>query len=131
MLQSTICPNNTSNYKNVNIINPQNGEIWYANLGSPDGHIQGGIRPVLIRSNNTFNLFSPIVWIIPISSQINKYSPVHVFIERNYENGLKKDSIALIEQMKPIGKYQLISRIGKINSSKDAEVKDKINFQIQ
>ena len=45
------------------------GDIYYANLNPVIGSEQGGIRPVLIISNNTGNRHSPTVIIAPITSR--------------------------------------------------------------
>ena len=45
------------------------GEIYYADLSPVIGSEQGGIRPVLIISNNTGNRHSPTVIIAPITSR--------------------------------------------------------------
>ena len=39
---------------------PQRGDIWFADLGShPDSSVQGGIRPVIILSNDMGSISFP------------------------------------------------------------------------
>lgn len=79
---------------------PKFGEVYYAELVA-EGHLQGGMRPVIIAQNNMGNEHSPMINIIPLSSRTSKKPlPMHVLIEQDY--GLKYTSIALVEQMRPI-----------------------------
>lgn len=101
------------------------GEIWLANLGHQEGSVQGGIRPVIIISNDKNNEYSPTVNVIPITSNLNKNPlPVHVLV--GVECGLLKPSIALVEQDTTIDKVKLIRKIGQCTP----EVMDKINRAI-
>lgn len=98
---------------------PKFGDVYYAEL-KQDGHIQGGIRPVIIAQNNIGNQYSPIVNIIPMTSKIDKRKfPMHVCIED--VQGIMRKSIALVEQMRPINKEDLKGE--KIAALGDAELR--------
>ena len=96
-------------------IKPKFGELYFADLQA-SGCVQGGRRPVLIVSNDTGNLHSTIVEVIPLSSRIRKadYMPTHVTISADYENGLSSDSVALAEQVQTINQSQLRAWLGRI-----------------
>ena len=47
------------------------GDIYYANLCPVIGSEQGGIRPVLIISNDTGNRYSPTVIVAAITSRVH------------------------------------------------------------
>mgnify|MGYP001768838948 CR=1 FL=1 len=84
------------------------GGIYLADLGEGKGFIQGGIRPVVVISNQANNKFAPIVNILPItSSKTKKNMPVHVDIDK--ECGLLTDSVVLTEQIQTINKTQLVN----------------------
>jgi len=106
---------------------PLGGEIWDAYIPKTEDRIksskQYGRRPVLVMSNDTFNKFSSQVNIYPISSKINKMSPVHVYMPSDDCNGLKSDSILLIESPDSIPKECLYRKIGEI---KDGNVINRI-----
>jgi len=52
---------------------PQRGEIWFADLGShPNSSVQGGIRPVVIVSNDIGNAHADTVNIVPMTRHLKK-----------------------------------------------------------
>lgn len=63
------------------------GHIYFANLnnmGLVGNHIQTGIRPVLVISNESNNKFSPLVNVLPLTSspaKVHKYYPMHAIID--------------------------------------------------
>lgn len=93
----------------------QKKEIWLGNLNyyKNDNQTsrQQGVRPLIINSNDIANRYSPVVDVIPVTSNLDKNNlPVHVFVPK--ECGLLQDSIALVEQNAPIDKSCLIKRVG-------------------
>lgn len=76
--------------------------------------IQNGLRPAIILSNNIFNRLSSCVVIAPISSKINKQykNPSHVAI--GVDEGLKTNSIILLEQIRIINKDSITKYIGNV-----------------
>lgn len=96
-------------------------DIFYANLSNNTvGSEQGGIRPVIVISNNTGNIYSPGVIVFPITSEIKKlYLPTHCLIHRSEENGLKVDSMVLAEQIRIIDKSRLMKKLGHLDNIKE------------
>ena len=88
------------------------GDIYYANLNPVIGSEQGGTRPVLIISNDIGNKHSPMVIIAAITSRVHTKAklPTHTAVS-NYE-GLDKDSIILLEQIRTIDKQRLKQYMG-------------------
>ena len=90
------------------------GDVYYADLGKKNGSVQGGIRPVLIFSNDIGNQNGPVVSVIPLTSKIKKlWMPVHVFL--SHDVGLPKDSVAICEQQLTIDKNAIGRYICHIN----------------
>lgn len=90
-------------------------DICLVNLGNKIiKGIQNGLRPAIILSNNIFNRLSSCVVIAPISSKINKQykNPSHVAIGVN--EGLKTNSIILLEQIRIINKDSITKYIGNV-----------------
>ena len=90
-------------------------DICLVNLGNEIiKGIQNGLRPAIILSNNIFNRLSSCVVIAPISSKINKQykNPSHVMIGVN--EGLKTNSIILLEQIRIINKDSITKYIGNV-----------------
>ncbi len=101
-----------------NMPTPMGGEIWDAYIPKTEDRIESskqyGRRPVLVISNDKFNKFSPQVNIYPISSKVGKMSPVHVYMEPDEHNGLKSDSVLLVESPDSIPKACLYRKIGEV-----------------
>lgn len=91
------------------------GDIYYVDLNPVIGSEQGGKRPVLVISNNTGNRHSPTVIIAAITSRVYTKSklPTHVAI-KNLE-GLDKNSVVLLEQIRTIDKQRLQKFIGTVS----------------
>ena len=79
------------------------------------GSEQGGVRPVLIISNDTGNKFSDVVIVSIISSQQNKKTlPTHVPLSAERHN-LDRDSFVGLEQIKTISKWRLDKKLASID----------------
>ncbi|HOA42393.1 MAG TPA: type II toxin-antitoxin system PemK/MazF family toxin [Bacillota bacterium] len=91
------------------------GEIYFADLSPVIGSEQGGVRPVLIVQNDIGNKYSPTVIVAAVTSRINKAKlPTHVEIPAE-GNGLAKDSVVLLEQLRTIDKKRLREKIGRVD----------------
>lgn len=87
------------------------GDIYYADLNPVIGSEQGGIRPVLIISNDIGNKHSPTVIVAAITSKQTKSKlPTHTAVSDFKE--LDKDSVILLEQIRTIDKQRLQQYIG-------------------
>lgn len=82
---------------------PKFGDIYFCNLQA-DGSVQGETRPVIIIQNDIGNKFSEVTNVIALTSLCNKKKslPTHVPISPSKINGLKSDSVAMVEQIRPI-----------------------------
>ena len=94
------------------IILIKRGEIYLANLNPSLGSEQSGIRPVLIIQNDTGN----------------RYSPTHVKIDAM--QGLEKDSVVLVEQVRTVDKERLIKRLGMLSFEKMQEIKEALKISL-
>ena len=104
------------------------GEIYHADLGDIDtnaieGHEQGGKRPVVIVKVLGDNM----VLIVPLTSNINKLSPITVLVNRGKDTGLKKNSVALIKQIRSISIDRILYKHGTV----DEKTMDAIIYSIQ
>lgn len=98
------------------------GEIYFANLSETTGSEQGGMRPVLIIQNDIGNRYSPTVIVAAITGQIQKGKlPTHIEIGK--EDGIKRDSVILLEQIRTIDKSRLSDKmVTYLSKEKMAEV---------
>ena len=83
---------------------------------------QGGTRPVLIISNDIGNKHSPTVIIAAITSRVHTKAklPTHTPVS-DYE-GLDKDSVILLEQIRTIDKQRLKQYMGMMPNNIMARV---------
>ena len=92
------------------------GDIYYEEENPVIGSEHAGTRPVLIISNDTGNKYSPTVIIAAITSRVRTKAklPTHTAI-KDFE-GLSKDSVILLEQIRTIDKKRLREHIGMLDS---------------
>ena len=100
------------------------GEIYYADLDPVKGSEQRGLRPVLILQNDMGNRHSNTTIVAAITSrQTKSVLPTHVPIACD---GLKYESIVLLEQIRTIDKSRLEEYVGKI----DKDTLGKVDYAI-
>ena len=91
--------------------------IWIIDLpSSGNSHVQHGIRPAIIVSNDMANLYSPVVTVVPLTSRQKKPLPTHVSLRGC---GLNRDSTALCEQIITVDKTRLTRCIGFVYNTCD------------
>lgn len=106
------------------------GDIFFADLSPVIGSEQGGVRPVLVVQNDIGNKYSPTVIVAAVTSQINKSKlPTHVEIGA-LGNGLNKDSVVLMEQLRTIDKKRLKEKIGRVDDETIAQVNEALTISL-
>jgi mRNA interferase MazF len=104
------------------------GEIYWANLDPTIGTEIKKTRPVLVVSNNINNRYSPLVTILPISSNAKNLYPYEVLIKKGIA-GLKNACIIKANQIKTIDKKRINGQlIGFIDGS---DIMERINKAIK
>ena len=91
-------------------------ELWLVDLPKPsdDTHVQYGVRPAIVISNDVANENSPVVSVIPLTPNRKKGQlPTHVFISNP---GLSCSSIALCEQIHTLDKSRMLKKLGQITN---------------
>lgn len=102
------------------------GDLYYTDLSPVVGSEQGGVRPVLIIQNNVGNKYSPTVVIAAITSKKHKNKlPTHVELG-SLVDGLPKNSIVLLEQIRTIDKSRLGNKIGSVSDHVMRKIDDSI-----
>ncbi len=98
------------------------GDIYYADLRPVVGSEQGGVRPVLIIQNDVGNKHSPTVICAAITSKMNKAKlPTHVELDTR-RCDMVKDSVILVEQLRPIDKLRLKGKIWHVDEERQRRV---------
>lgn len=109
------------------------GEIYWVNLPLPDKeekekgiiHELQGKHPGLIVSNNQQNLFSPLITIIPLTSQLDKIYPFEV---KTYLNN--REGKALTDQITTIDKKRLGDCIGELDKKTMKQIEQALHLTL-
>jgi mRNA interferase MazF len=93
-------------------------DIFSADLNPIIDPEQGGTRPVIVVSDETYNSVMPVVTILPLTSLKNgrKVYPNEVLLEAGVAN-LLRDSIVLAHQIRTISKKRIGETIGTISDT--------------
>lgn len=102
---------------------PVDGDIYIADIPY-EKNLESGRRPVIIAQNIKGNTHAPIIHVIPITSKVHKAKTqaTHVFLEKNKGNGLKQDSVALVENCRAIPQECLTKKVGRLNECERAAI---------
>ena len=102
------------------------GMVFYADLGTNEDSVQGGLRPVIIVGNNLQGKYGPVITVIPITSKISKKRLMTQTLLIN-EIGLNRESMAMAEQITTISKDKLVSYIGRLRKETIKEIDKTID----
>lgn len=108
------------------------GEVYYCDLGPATGNVQGGVRPVVVISNNIGNKEpkNNICIVAVLTSRLKKgFLPTHVDAKAE-ECGLAKDSIIMLEQIRTIDKRQLREFITMFSQEKLEQIDDSLALSV-
>jgi mRNA interferase MazF len=91
------------------------GEVWWADLGEPQGSEPGGVRPVVIVSSDIFN-FGTIrtVTVAAVTSNVRLANAPGNVLLRAPENGLDRPSVVNVSQIAAIDRSRLREPIGHL-----------------
>lgn len=92
------------------------GEIWWADLGSPTGSSPGYRRPVIVVQGNPLNRsrISTVVC-VPLTSNLTwADAPGNVLIAGK-ESGLSRDSVANTSQIVSLDRSVLTEKVGLLS----------------
>jgi len=93
----------------------ERGEVWWADLGEPDGSEPGYRRPVLIVQSDAFNRsrVRTVIAIVLMSNIRLVEAPGNVLLPAKI-TGLPKDSVANVSQIVTVDRDFLEDRAGRI-----------------
>lgn len=106
------------------------GQMYIADLTDVTGSEQGGYRPVVIIQNDIGNKFSPTVIVACITSRVKNNMPTHTLLLDEGRDGLDKDSVILLEQIRTIDKKRLRKYIGKISDSEMNKLNEALKVSV-
>ena len=106
------------------------GDVFYADLGQDSTSRQGGVRPIVIVSNQRCNRYSSVVSAVCLSTSKTKHPlPTHVELKAA-DTGLKKDSICLCEQPMSIAKSALLGFVLALEGKYMRQIEDGLRCQL-
>jgi len=92
------------------------GDIYLVDFDPSVGHEFKKIRPAIIVQEKQIFGHSPLVTIIPMTSQIQKQKKYDVYVPRDEKNRLESDSLIKVQQITSYDKSRFIRPIGFANS---------------
>ena len=96
------------------------GEIWFADFPEGKGHEQKGERPAIVIGNA-----NGLIVVVPLTSSFSCYEYEYtLLIEPTEENGLTKDSLALVFQIGALDKSRLEHKMGWISKEHKNAIDD-------
>lgn len=109
-----------------------NRHFYLMNLKQDNsGHVQSGIRPVIVVQNNKGNANSNTTIVVPVTKSKKKnFLPTHVTIDKEHNCGVTGQ--ILCEQIITINQYVLIKHLGKLPKSLNSKLDNalKTNFSL-
>jgi mRNA interferase MazF len=91
------------------------GEVWWADLGSPVGSGPGLRRPVVIVQGDSFNRSRiATVVVVPLTTNLRWADAPGNVLLRSRHTALPKDSVANVSQIVTVDRSVLRDRVGTI-----------------
>ena len=103
------------------------GMIVEVDLDPVVGHEQGRSRPCIVVQNNAGNRFSSMTIVVPLTDamSIGGPSPIYILVKRG-DGGLRKDSIALSDQIRAVD----VERVGRVIGVLPPETMRKVDYAL-
>jgi mRNA interferase MazF len=99
------------------------GDVFFCNLDPTFGHEQAGTRPVVVLQNNIANDRLNTIMVAPLTSNLKaKEYLLTVFVDAK-SNGLPKDSVILLFQVRTVDKRRLERRVAHL----DRQIMQKVD----
>lgn len=108
------------------------GSVVLADLGSREGSVEYGVRPVVVLGNSNSNTYSPAITVAPLSTSIVKIQkglPTHVYLSP-YNSGVRKESVIMLEQILTIDKSWIIKPLFELNDDLLQEINIALLVQL-
>ncbi len=108
------------------------GEIYYANLDPVVGREAGKTRPVLVIQNDIGNMYSPTTIVAVITDYSEKKASYPICVAAKKKNGLKKDSVVNLAQIRTIDKKRLTTpKLGSLSKDTMKKVDDALKNSLE
>jgi mRNA interferase MazF len=104
------------------------GEIWIVELPFANGKEQRGRRPCLVLAETK----TDIVIVVPFTSNLYALRfPYTVEIKKSKENGLEKDSVALVFHVQALDRKRFVSKVGDLERQNMKQIGELLKKLLQ
>ena len=105
-------------------------DIVLADFGEEyENCVVGDFRPAVVISKTSYNTFSPVMQVIPLTKQLKSVDKeYHVFVDRDDCEGFEASGMCLVEQITTIDRRQVRRKIASV---KTPGLIDKIDSAIK
>jgi mRNA interferase MazF len=90
------------------------GDILLCDLNPVAGREQGGVRPVVVVSQDRYSVIPGLLLAVPLTSRSRKLEH-HIEIPADDTTGLKQVSYAMTEQLRAVSIERAGRRLGKVD----------------
>ncbi len=110
---------------------PERGAIYLVNFDQTIGHDVNKARPAVIITNNINNEYSPVLTVIPLSSNTTRVYPFEVVLPAG--NGLENESKIMVNQIRTVHKKRLIKKMATVSDDimKKIEAAIRLHFDME
>jgi mRNA interferase MazF len=109
---------------------PARGDIWLVNLEPVKGHEQGGQRPAVVISADSFNRSAAGLVIVAPMTTVHKGIPWHIHVAPP-DGNVRQMSYVKCEDLRSISTDRLIDRWGVLSVRIMDQVSDTIRVLLQ
>lgn len=107
----------------------ERGQIWWADLGDPDGSEPGFRRPILVVQDDAFNRsrLRTVIGVVLTSNLRLLEAPGNVLVPAKI-SGLPKDSVANVSQVITVDRDFLLELAGRVRGHPLRQVDDGLRL---
>jgi mRNA interferase MazF len=106
-------------------VTPRRGQIWNGDLGSPVGHEQAHVRPLLVVSGDGFSA-TELVTVLPITTAKRPY-PTRVELD----GPLDDVCYVQVEQIRTVSTKRLINYLADVDRVEMAKVENVLTLFLE
>ena len=112
---------------------PKRGDIYLVNFDPTVGHEVKKSRPAVIITNDINNEYSPVLTVIPLSSNITRVYPFEVLVPADSDRGLNKESKIMVNQIRTVDKKRLIKKLSTVSREiiRKVEAAIRLHFDME
>ena len=108
------------------------GDIYWVDLGIPEGSEPGYKHPYVVIQNNVFNASKiNTVVVCALTTNLKRANAPGNILLKKGEGNLKKDSVVNISQIITADKSDLVEKIGSLSPSKVKQIIDGVKLLIE